>query len=119
LVHQSVHVSIHVCFCFIVWIVLCFILKKLVKTVCWFSLSLHRGGWEWPWNLAKNQAQQERPCENLFLKRHLQHLSSKENKLIVVFPRKFSAIVIIVSSKWQRAFYLEIIARKSKILWLV
>jgi hypothetical protein len=54
----------------------------------------------------------------LVKKRSLQHLSFKAKKGDrYFFPRKFSAIVIILFSKCQSAFfYLIIIARKIKIL---
>jgi hypothetical protein len=69
--------------------------------------------------LARDQAQQGIHCWKKMLskKGSLQLLSLEAKKAdSCFFPRKFSAIMIIVFSKWQSAFYLIIIARKSKIL---
>jgi hypothetical protein len=70
--------------------------------------------------LTKNQAQQESHCLKKLLskKGSLQLLSFKAKNLIVVmFPGGFSAIVIILFSKKQSAFFYSIIiAIKNKIL---
>jgi hypothetical protein len=63
--------------------------KKTVKTLPADSLSVYTLEAERGPSTAG-----EVPRKNLFLKkRNLQPFSSKANKLIVVFPRKFSAIL--------------------------
>ena len=78
LVHQSVHMSTHVCFCFVVWmtVVLCFMLKRktwlklyLLAIHPWFSLSCTVvADLSCPAPLARSQVQQERPCWKLFFR---------------------------------------------------
>ena len=78
LVHQSVHMSTHVCFCFVVWmtVVLCFMLKRktwlkhyLLAIHPWFSLSCTVvTDLSCPAPLARSQVQQERPCWKLFFR---------------------------------------------------
>ena len=89
--HQTVHMSIHVCFCFIVWItvVLYYMLKEKKKEMVkplsagyptLDSVSLHsRGLLKLPHTLTKGQTQQDRSCWKAGFKRilhspgHLRH----------------------------------------------
>ena len=84
--------------------------KKMVKTLPTDSLSVctteaERG---LPHFSQKSSTAGEVLLKNLSLKkRSLQPLSSKTNKLIVVFPKKILCkFVIIVFSKLQSVFYL-------------